>query len=169
MHNVIVVSDIHGDLDLLDVIKKRHKIDNPTYINLGDSCLDEDSIADMINVKGNCDDIDFPIYKTLSLGGIDMLLTHGHTCSVKLSLDKLYDLANDYGVSLVLYGHTHVVKKEKIGEINFINPGSTTKPKRLFKYNGQIRTIPTYLWMTIKNAKVEYKFLNALNGREINF
>jgi hypothetical protein len=51
----------------------------------------------------------------------NIYLVHGH------HLDKEH---NDYEKgSIVFYGHTHVSKCEKINDVYYINPGSTTIPK----------------------------------------
>ena len=50
-------------------------------------------------------------------------MTHGH----------IYGPQNPLNVenSVVLYGHTHVIKSEKIGTTFYINPGSVSIPKQI--------------------------------------
>ncbi len=169
MTSLIVLSDIHGNLDLLEVIKKRHKNEKVVYINCGDSCLDDIYTKDMISVKGNCDKNSSKESIIYSVNGVDMYITHGHNEKVKYSLDLIYKEAVDCGAKLALYGHTHIVKHDIIDGIHLINPGSIENPKRLFKYNEKITTVPTYAKIIFGDGNFECKFFHALNGNELKF
>ena len=85
----------------------------------------------IIAVRGNCDTevdqmvLNFPVlsdYAILFLDGISVYLTHGH----KYSPTNPPPLKSG---DVMLYGHTHVLKIEEIGNNVFINPGSITIPK----------------------------------------
>ena len=142
----LVISDIHGDFDML-----LKSIDAFKYFNcdeiiiLGDvlyhgprndlpsgyapkkciSLLNE--YKDKITcVKGNCDAevdqmvLEFDILEShfKTINNIEVYLTHGH------HLDMVPDSAN-----IIFYGHTHVSKIERENDKLFINPGSTSIPK----------------------------------------
>lgn len=169
MTNLIVISDIHGNLELLEIIKKRHESENPIFINCGDSCLELKDIEGIISVKGNCDKYDVPNNLMYSNNGVDMFITHGHLEQVKMDLNLLSKEASKCGAKLVLYGHTHIVKHDIINGIHFINPGSIEKPKRLFMYNDEVTTVPTYAKIILNNGTLECTFFHALNGNKITF
>ena len=87
----------------------------------------------MLCVRGNCDTevdqmvLEFPVLSTTAMiydGECDltMCLSHGH----------IYNPNNLPPMSageVFLYGHTHVLKAEKINGVLCINPGSVTLPK----------------------------------------
>ena len=85
----------------------------------------------IIAVRGNCDSevdemvIEFPMMSTYSMilnNGRRLFLTHGHIYHE----DNLPNLKEG---DAIIYGHTHVPKVEKKGNIFIINPGSITFPK----------------------------------------
>ena len=55
MGKVLIVSDSHGSLELLQELKRRHREDVDVMIHCGDSELSEqdDAIAGFITVSGN--------------------------------------------------------------------------------------------------------------------
>lgn len=83
----------------------------------------------IIAVKGNCDAyvdqmvLDFIIHDEyeLSLGGKRVILTHGHI----INNEKHLNLSD----AIILYGHTHIHKKDVVCGSIYLNPGSTTIPK----------------------------------------
>ncbi len=85
----------------------------------------------IICVEGNCDAyvdqmvLNFPILKEacVCVNDTNYYMTHGH----------IYGPQNPLNVenSVVLYGHTHVIKSEKIGTTFYINPGSVSIPKQI--------------------------------------
>jgi putative phosphoesterase len=140
---VMVISDIHGDIDSLrKVIElyKKEKADN--LIILGDfagyfhSSTDYE-VADMLNemaasiiaVKGNCDSSEIDKIFNFSLGYLKNIkvnqniitITHGH-------MYNRYNLPSDCG-KIFLFGHTHFGIIEKQKDIIIANPGSISKPR----------------------------------------
>lgn len=82
----------------------------------------------ILSVRGNCDTevdqmvLNFPVlsdYGFLQLGEHFSYLTHGH------HIDEIPFCDND----IVLSGHTHVPKAEKVNNYININPGSVSIPK----------------------------------------
>lgn len=87
----------------------------------------------LICVRGNCESevdqmvLDFPIMSDTAIVydgeyGLTLFMSHGH----KFSPENLPPLS---ARTVFLYGHTHVKKIEKVGEIVCLNPGSVTLPK----------------------------------------
>ena len=148
----IIASDIHGDLESLELVLKAFKDegcdrllllgdllyhgprnDLPTtyapkkvieLLNANKDCI--------MNVKGNCDGevdqmvLDFPIladYILLSLDGLTVFATHGHHHNTQTPPPLLKG-------DILLHGHTHVLKCEEFGNGNlYLNPGSAALPK----------------------------------------
>lgn len=70
------------------------------YIHCGDGARDFDRLANFLlglspqaalyGVKGNCDlGVDAPVQRVVHLGGMGILITHGHLQAVKLTLGAL--------------------------------------------------------------------------------
>ena len=149
---LLIASDLHGDAEctaeLLDIFEKE-KCDK--ILLLGDilyhgprndlpsgyapkkviALLNE--VSDKIlAVRGNCDTevdqmvLNFPIladYAYVSVGGTTVFATHGH----KFGFDNPPPLRTN---EILLTGHTHVLKIEKLGCGNYyLNPGSVSIPK----------------------------------------
>ncbi|MDD2402362.1 MAG: phosphodiesterase [Clostridia bacterium] len=148
---LLFISDIHGSLyytkKALEVYKKEaadyivllgdvlyHGARNPLPVEYDpkEVALLLNEYADkIIAVKGNCDSevdemvLDFPIKATYSIvlqEGRRLFLTHGHI----YNKDNLPKLSKG---DVLIYGHTHIPKTEKKGDVFVINPGSITLPK----------------------------------------
>ena len=82
-------------------------------------------------VRGNCEAevdqmvLDFPVmadYAILVLNGLTFFATHGHL----FNQDQMPPLkAGD----ILVHGHTHLLKAEKVNGHYILNPGSTSIPK----------------------------------------
>ncbi|MDD6302314.1 MAG: phosphodiesterase [Bacillales bacterium] len=145
----LICSDVHGSIDSFSKVVELFKSNNfDKLIILGDLLyhgprndipfgyapkevikLANSLKEKIIMVKGNCEAevdqmvLDFHIFnkKKLVINKRNFYLVHGH------HLDKYY---NEYKKDdVVLYGHTHVSKFEKINDVFYINPGSITLPK----------------------------------------
>jgi len=148
----LICSDIHGDFESAEIIfKKAEEEQVEKIIILGDllyhgprndlpKTYAPKRVIELLNrnkekilaVRGNCDTevdqmvLEFPIladYAYLCTDGLTIFATHGH----KFNTEALPPLSpND----ILLHGHTHVLKSEKIGNKNtYINPGSIALPK----------------------------------------
>lgn len=138
MSKILVVSDSHGDLDLLDKIAQQHQ-DIDYYLHLGDSELPTYLIRPFIGVRGNCDyDYDYPLTRFIFVNNIKIYLEHGLSLSSK---DDEYYLSKD--CKIFLHGHTHVHYVKKLKDMYIANPGSLTRPRD--NSNG------TYLIIDVKN------------------
>jgi putative phosphoesterase len=70
-------------------------------------------------VRGNCDsNFDWPLTVNLGRNGIRFRLMH-------IPPDDLPG-----NVDVLLHGHTHVPRNERIGGVRFLNPGCVTRPNR---------------------------------------
>lgn len=145
------MADIHGSLFYLKKAIERFKAENADYmVILGDelyhgarnplppeynprevTALLNGFAAKIIAVRGNCDSevddmvLEYPVLAPFSIilcGGRRLFLTHGHLFDEN-SLPKLCP------GDVFFYGHTHVSKAEKQGEIFVVNPGSVSMPK----------------------------------------
>jgi uncharacterized protein len=123
---MLITSDVHGDLQGLKDVIHRHK-DISIHLNAGDMALDPKHYEPfhIITVKGNNDfGVDLPYIRILDIGGIKIMLSHGHLEHVKFSLDKLKLRAKLEGVALVIFGHTHERYLMVENNIMFVNPGA---------------------------------------------
>ena len=150
---LVIASDIHGGAEcckaLLDAAEREG---SEKILLLGDilyhgprNDLPADyapkKVIEMLNavkdklicVRGNCDAevdqmvLDFPITSEIekiydSEANITIFVSHGH----KFSPTNLPPMPEK---AVFLYGHTHVKKIEKIGDVLCLNPGSITLPK----------------------------------------
>ncbi len=140
----LVFSDSHGAVfNMKKVIDaQKSKIDGVIF--LGDNYKDAEELMndypalDFHGVAGNCDISSkflAPEYceKLITLGGVKILMLHGHRQSVKSTLYVLEDYAKSKGVDVVLFGHTHE-RCEKYcldgaKPIIMFNPGSAALPR----------------------------------------
>ncbi len=145
------ISDIHGSVHYLTKALERFEEEKANYIViLGDQLYhgarnplpkeyNPKKVAEVLNsysdktiaVRGNCDSevdemvLNSPImatYSTILYGNKRLFLTHGHIYNEN-NMPKLSD------GDVFIYGHTHIPKAEKLGNIFIINPGSITLPK----------------------------------------
>jgi len=132
MMKILVVSDSHGNKEILNELASRYlnKVDH--FVHCGDSELSSDDLiwGIMSTVRGNCDyDYQFPEALRFQAGNLNVLVVHGHHHSVRSSVAGLKREAEQAGAVLVFYGHTHIVKAEQEDGIIFINPGSISQPR----------------------------------------
>ncbi|MBQ4095196.1 MAG: YfcE family phosphodiesterase [Oscillospiraceae bacterium] len=130
---IIVFSDTHGrERAMIDILEKEAY----AYIFLGDGERELDRMRErypdkrIYNVRGNCDfassapDIDL-----LSVDGVRIMFTHGHNHGVKYSTDRLFYLAKQNEISVMLFGHTHCRHLEYDEGVYIMNPGSAAAPR----------------------------------------
>ena len=126
--NILVFADSHGDVDVMADAVGRWRPDQ--VLHLGDHFSDMVKLhlrfpeIPMQGVRGNCDASGSPEKLRLTLGGVTMLLVHGHRQGVKEDLERLYFTALEAEADLALFGHTHRPFLERRGELLIMNPGS---------------------------------------------
>ena len=93
--------------------------------HLGDVC--EPSLLDEVRaigppltvVRGNCDsENEWPLVRDLKRNGVRFRLVH-------IPPGRPPD-----DIDVVLHGHTHVPRNERVGDVLFFNPGCVTRPNR---------------------------------------
>lgn len=145
----LIVSDIHGSSDSATKVQelwKTKKFDK--ILCLGDLLYhgprndlpknyEPKKVISIFNelkdnilmVEGNCEAyvdsmvLDFPFFKIAAVdySGLMIYLTHGHFINPEHPLNV--------SSGIVLYGHTHIYKSEKVSNVLYLNPGSMTLPK----------------------------------------
>lgn len=125
---ILVFSDSHGRLGrMLDAIER----EKPARVFfLGDCYRDGEALADaypdlpMELVKGNCDWDKAPDELIVEAGGVKFLLAHGHRYSVKYGTDALSRAAQEKGVQVACFGHTHEALNMYDHGVLLFNPGT---------------------------------------------
>ena len=140
---IIVVSDTHGHYSLLAELMDMHR-DADALIFLGDG-INDLARADaysypfaVYSVRGNCDGISFfsrgndaPDEMILSLGGYRFFILHGHTRTVKHSMDRAIWAAQEQAVDVLLFGHTHCPMEKYLS----FDDGGECSLKPLYLFN----------------------------------
>ena len=131
---ILIVSDTHGNLvPLKEVLRKETNLD--MFIHCGDLGVEMKEVVAMLDcpyhmVAGNNDFFsDLPRQDMFSIGSNSVLLTHGHMHGVSLSFDRLYYMAVQNGIDIVMFGHTHAPHIECANGVWLINPGSISQPR----------------------------------------
>ncbi len=129
---IIVASDSHYEramlMNLAQEIGERGDID--AVIHLGDMESDAKWLAARLampvySVPGNCDmEFGSSAEQVVSLGGMNLLLCHGHTYRVKYTLEPLAYRALELGAPVALFGHTHARCLRSEGGVLLLNPGA---------------------------------------------
>ncbi|OEH91942.1 metallophosphoesterase [Bacillus solimangrovi] len=165
--NVLIVSDNHGDEEILATLKERHHSDVDAFIHCGDSELpaNEKSMEYFRSVRGNCDfDDKYVEERVESIDGVNCFITHGHLYNVKMSLMNIIYRAKEVGASIVCYGHSHIASVEEANGIVLINPGSIRLPR--------LRKDKTYAILSIEQSKkitVRYYTTEGTEVKEMSF
>ena len=149
---IVVVSDTHRDFDRLYRLALVEKGRTDLFVHLGDGEQELDDLRAafaglaLLSVRGNCDLFSTaPDHLLFEEGGIRLFACHGHSFSVRYSLDGIRSFARSNGVRVALFGHTHVPHAEQRGKVFLFNPGSC----------GRCYTGPdTYGLLTLENGKV---------------
>ncbi len=146
----LIASDIHGDRLSAEIIEEKFKRnDCDKIILLGDvlyhgprNDLPENynpkKVIEILNalsdkivaVRGNCDaEVDQMVLKfelkeseMVEVSGKNYFLTHGHHVSAS------EPAALEEGTT-VLHGHTHIIQKDVVNGVTYLNIGSITLPK----------------------------------------
>ena len=135
MLRFLVFSDTHGVREPLYYLYKQYP--NDGIIHLGDHYEDARWMLmhtdghPVYAVKGNCDyGCTGPEEQLLELGGVKLLLMHGHRYGVKSGYGGALAEAKRQGANAVLFGHTHRPFMEERDGILMLNPGSLRNPNR---------------------------------------
>lgn len=133
---ILVVSDTHGRADNLKKVLNSHGMPD-ALIHLGDSECGEEGIRRLVDcpiymVAGNCDFFtDLPKTRIVEIGGIRMLLTHGHYYYVSVGMRDLTADAKVNDCRIAMFGHTHRPMLDcSDAELTVLNPGSLSFPRQ---------------------------------------
>lgn len=114
--------------------------------HLGDVCAE--SVLDELRaigprvtvVRGNCDsNFNWPLVVDLARGGLKFRLQHIPPAQPPDDVD------------VILHGHTHVPRNEKLGPVLFLNPGCVTRSNR--------GSPPSVAWLEIVGGKIHWNLL----------
>ena len=128
---ILVLSDSHSAMRFMrscvDAIKPQ------VIVHLGDHYDDGETLKSLYphielhQVPGNCDRCPPWVHTRLcyDVGGVRMLMTHGHKHGVKTNTAMLEAEARAMHAQAALYGHTHVAecRRDETG-MWILNPGS---------------------------------------------
>lgn len=134
---VLVISDNHGDEEILEEVLSIHEEDIDKFLHCGDSEMNEvhPLWQQYSIVKGNMDrSSEYHEYKIEKVENNPLFMTHGHLFNVKLSRNNIANEAKKADASFAFYGHTHIPKVEKIDDVFVINPGSISQPRGPYSY-----------------------------------
>ncbi|WP_238141211.1 metallophosphoesterase family protein, partial [Streptococcus suis] len=112
---ILVMSDSHGDRQIVEEIKNHYLGKVDAIFHNGDSELDsQDSLWDGIQVvNGNCDYFGgYPDQLITRLGDVTIAQTHGHLYGINYGWQRLDYWAQEVDADICLYGHLHVPDAE---------------------------------------------------------
>ena len=143
--NILVFSDSHSALwfmrQSIRILKPDCLIHLGDYADDGEVLREENPDVNLYSVPGNCDGFYSRSAETAvricEVGGIKLLLTHGHKFQVKSGTEKLIAYGRACGVNAVLFGHTHVAmcQKEEDG-LWVLNPGAAGSSAAVIEISG---------------------------------
>lgn len=121
-YRIGVISDTHGLLrsEALDALQGSDLIVHAGDVGNLEVLRALERISPVIAVRGNMDRgeglSELPLTQLVEVGEVAIYVLH--------DLQRLDIVPKAAGVSLVISGHTHQPKKEKRGDVLFLNPGS---------------------------------------------
>lgn len=133
----LVVSDNHGDREIVVELANRYRGQVDKMFHCGDSELEttDELWKEFIVVKGNCDYYsEFSEVVIENTGEDIVLITHGHLANVRFDLTSLGFMAQESHATIALFGHTHEIGCEMRQNILFLNPGSIRLPRGPLQY-----------------------------------
>ena len=124
MIEIVVVSDNHGKIEVLEEVVKKHP-NADCYVHCGDAELPEEYLENFVMVAGNNDYfVNLPDIRVIRIEPLKILIIHGHQFMSLRRKGKLVEKAHSLGCNLVLYGHSHVYEHDERGGVTLVNPGS---------------------------------------------
>ncbi|MBE6681512.1 MAG: metallophosphoesterase [Ruminococcaceae bacterium] len=160
---ILVVSDTHGDTELLYSIVSKYRANTDLVIHLGDNLKDINEVMRdfptiaKLGVLGNCD------FASMYLDPVSegcftaekrrIFYTHGHKYHVDYGSERLAANAKYKGADIVLYGHTHVALCKEQNGVLVINPGSLSRPRD--------NTNGTYVRLEVSGSDVKYDIIEV--------
>ena len=160
---IVVVSDIHGRGYYLDrVLALHHDAEGVFFLGDGARDIDAEGIIStgkmFCGVLGNCDPIyvpvGYPFSEELLVSPTEytVMLTHGHSYSVKAGYERAAAHAYMRGADILLFGHTHVPMEKYIPAGSDLSGTRTERPLWIMN-PGSLRD-GNYALLQIKNGQV---------------
>lgn len=160
---LVIFSDVHGNKEFVERIFSFNP-DADYFISLGDSELSWGYLSslDILSIKGNAPrDAGIAFERDMEIHGKKIFLTHGHKYKVNKSMKLLLEKGFKGEYDILLYGHTHIAKVDKVKNMLFINPGSVSIPRS--------SRVGSYMVMNIsEDSTVSYEFKEAETNMVIN-
>lgn len=160
---ILIVSDTHRrDGGLTQVLNKTGAVD--MLIHCGDVEGSEGFIRKTAGcpvhmVAGNNDFFsELPREEEFLIGDYKVWLTHGHNYYVSMGNESIKEEAENRGVNIVMYGHTHkpvIDRGKNVMDITAVNPGSLSYPR-------QEGRRPSYILMELDREGKAHYHLNFL-------
>ncbi|MYV18010.1 metallophosphoesterase [Furfurilactobacillus milii] len=161
---LLVVSDSHGDRDILVTLADQFKGQVDACFHCGDSELpaNDPLWATYHVVGGNMDfDASYPVSQTVTVDGKRIFLTHGHRYGIKQDLTRLALAAREAKANFAFFGHSHELGVVETSGIIFLNPGSISQPR------GQYATLGgTFALVTSTGDQTKIEFCTR-DGRTV--
>lgn len=170
---VLVISDSHGDINLVLKVIEYHLSEIDVVLFLGDGA-DDIAEAAMIfptltyyGVRGNNDfslprssQVSFPLERVVSILGTSIYMTHGHLAPYRAIEPWLIARAESQDADISLYGHLHIPACDIKGDLMLMNPGSLRYPR-----GGSVRS---YVMLDVTMNGFESRFFCADSHEEIS-
>lgn len=145
-----IVSDSHQSQFWTErFLKTANEAGYDAVIHLGDGEADARWLERRLNmpiryVAGNCDLFGKAARELfISHEGHRILACHGHLHDVKWGLERLSYYAEERGVDIALYGHTHEARACYVGPVLMINPGALMRGRYAELLLDGGRVVPT--------------------------
>lgn len=151
---IVVTSDAHGRGFLLNEIERWHP-EAELFVNLGDLEENPQSFPDWLFVRGNNDFYsgrEMPDERVLKLGDHKVLMLHSQYFPYFNREEQLSRYALDKGCDIVLYGHTHVPKIQRVNGVLLLNPGSL--------WQNRDGSDPSYAILNLDGPQTEAKIIH---------
>lgn len=142
----LVVSDSHGDRDILVSLQRQFNGQIDGWFHCGDSELAaNDPLWQTYHVVGGNMDFDtgFKVQQTITVEQYKVFLTHGHRYQIKQSLTSLALAAREAQADFVFFGHSHELGVVENDGTVFLNPGSISQPRGQYRSLGGTFAIVT--------------------------
>ncbi len=153
---MLVVSDSHGDRDILVKLKQQFSSQVDALFHCGDSELPADDVLwSTYHVVGfNMDfDANYPQVQTVTVAGQRIFLTHGHRYQIKRDLTALALAAREAKANFAFFGHSHELGVVQTSGIVFLNPGSISQPRGEYAHLGG-----TFALVTVTDSQTKIEF-----------
>lgn len=167
---VFIISDNHGDQQILEQVTQRWRSSVDLMIHCGDSelapTLPVMSQFDAAVLGNNDWGLAYPLEKTVVSAGWRIYATHGHRYRVNSTLTPLMLKGQEQQAQLVCYGHTHQLAVTVEDGMLMINPGSISLPRGQYARLGGTFAV---VELTPRRFLVDYYDRNSQPVPELHF